>query len=345
MGDVTSGAAFDGTQGTTLTFNDADGDQTIAYDTTNNKFNISDKTQVTRLGVATAPDANRLFKVSGDVSGGVATIERTNVATNASLGTMIIKATSSGNMADGFASAFQFAIEDNANVENLIADIRAIRDGADDSGLLSFNVKNAGSMEQRMTLSKIGTMSLPGSSTQSSRIQFAEDTDNGTNTFLLFAPSSISSDITNLLPDTSGTILNDGNTATVTNKTIASSTNVLDSCLIYAVGDDFSNLTTGTGKLTFRMPYAMTVTAVRMNLVTAATGGTLATVDINEEGTTILSTKLTTDASEKTSTTAATAAVVSDSSLADDAEITVDIDAVGNTTPGNGLKIQICGTI
>ena len=134
-------------------------------------------------------------------------------------------------------------------------------------------------------------------------------------------------------------------TDTLTNKTITASSNVLDACVPVAVTDEYSNLTTGTAKMTFRMPFAMTVTSVRGSLVTAGTGATLVTVDINETGTTILSTKITFDASEKTSTTAVTAPVVSDTSLADDAEITIDIDAVGSTTPGNGLKIQICGTI
>jgi hypothetical protein len=65
-------------------------------------------------------------------------------------------------------------------------------------------------------------------------------------------------------------------------------------------------------------------------------------VDINEGGTTILSTKLTIDANEKTSTTAATAAVISDSALADDAEITFDIDVAG--TGAKGLKVWLLGT-
>lgn len=134
-------------------------------------------------------------------------------------------------------------------------------------------------------------------------------------------------------------------TDTLTNKTIAASSNVLDACIPVAVTDEYSNLTTGTAKVSFRMPFAMTVTSIRGSIVTNATGGTLLTVDINETGTSILSTKLTFDASELTSTTAATPAVVSDSSLADDALITVDIDAVGSTLPGNGLKISICGTI
>jgi len=43
VGDVTSGAAFDGTQGTTLTFNDAAGDQTLLYNSGGDlDFNFSD---------------------------------------------------------------------------------------------------------------------------------------------------------------------------------------------------------------------------------------------------------------------------------------------------------------
>jgi hypothetical protein len=110
-----------------------------------------------------------------------------------------------------------------------------------------------------------------------------------------------------------------------------------------AASDETTALTTGTGKVTFRMPYAMTLTAVRASLTTAQASGTIFTVDINESGTTILSTKLTIDNTEKTSTTAATAAVISDSALADDAEITIDIDQIGDGT-ATGLKITLIGT-
>lgn len=114
--------------------------------------------------------------------------------------------------------------------------------------------------------------------------------------------------------------------------------------IIIACSDETTALTTGTAKVTFRMPYAFTLSAVRASVTTAPTGGTLLTIDINESGTTILSTKLTFDASEKTTTTAATPAVISDSSLADDAEITIDIDAVGSTIAGAGLKVYLIGT-
>jgi len=110
-----------------------------------------------------------------------------------------------------------------------------------------------------------------------------------------------------------------------------------------AVSDETTDLTTGTAKTTFRMPYAFTLTGVRASVTAAPTGSALI-VDINEGGTSILSTKLSIDATEKTSTTAASAPVISDSALADDAEITVDIDQIGSSVAGAGLKIWLIGS-
>lgn len=125
--------------------------------------------------------------------------------------------------------------------------------------------------------------------------------------------------------------------------TLATAT-TLPAELCIAVGDETTAITVGTAKVTFRMPFAMTVTAVRASLTTASSSGT-PTVDINEgagAGTSILSTKLTIDATELTSTTAATAAVISDASLADDAQITIDVDVAG--TNAAGLKVWLLGT-
>ena len=99
----------------------------------------------------------------------------------------------------------------------------------------------------------------------------------------------------------------------------------------------------GTAAMTFRAPFAMTLTDVRASVSSAPSGSGI-TVDINESGTTILSTKLTIDDGETTSTTAATAVVISDSAIADDAEIVVDVDAVGSTLPGSGLIVTFIGT-
>ncbi len=112
--------------------------------------------------------------------------------------------------------------------------------------------------------------------------------------------------------------------------------------VVFAVGDEDTDLTTGTAKLTFRIPYAFTLSEVRASVKTAPTGSVL-TVDINKNGTTILSTKITIDATEKTSTTAVTPAVISVPALADDDEITVDIDTIGSTIAGTGLKLSMIG--
>jgi hypothetical protein len=111
------------------------------------------------------------------------------------------------------------------------------------------------------------------------------------------------------------------------------------------VGDETTNLTAAAGKAFFRMPFAMTLTAVRCSVSTAPVGSTII-VDINEgagAGTTILSTKLTIDASEFSSQDAATPAVISDTALADDAQISIDIDQIGSGTPGKGLKVWLIG--
>ena len=132
-----------------------------------------------------------------------------------------------------------------------------------------------------------------------------------------------------------------GNDAVTTIQDIANLTNVQS--IVVAASDETTALATGTAKVTFRMPYAFTLTSVRASLTTAQASGSIFTVDINEGGTTILSTKLTIDNTEKTSTTAATAAVISDVNLADDAEITIDIDQIGDGT-AKGLKITLIGT-
>lgn len=109
-----------------------------------------------------------------------------------------------------------------------------------------------------------------------------------------------------------------------------------------ACSDETTALVAGTGKLTFRMPHALTVTAVRASLTTAQTSGGLVTTDINEAGASILGTKITLDNGERTSTTAATPATITDSAIADDAEMTIDLDSLGDGT-AKGLKIWITG--
>jgi len=90
--------------------------------------------------------------------------------------------------------------------------------------------------------------------------------------------------------------------------------------------------------------------SVEASLTTAGTGVALVTVDINEDTTaggvtpvSILSTKITIDANEKTSTTAAALPVISDTALAADSQMTVDIDQIDSGGVSAGLKITLIG--
>jgi hypothetical protein len=110
--------------------------------------------------------------------------------------------------------------------------------------------------------------------------------------------------------------------------------------IVVPVGDETTALTAGTDKIRFRMPYAATLLAVRASVNTAPTGSTLI-VDLNEAGTSVLGTKLSIDATEFSSTTAASAATITDSALADDALISIDVDQIGSTVAGAGLKVSL----
>lgn len=114
-------------------------------------------------------------------------------------------------------------------------------------------------------------------------------------------------------------------------------------CLDLFVGDETTAITTGTAKLTRRAPFAFTVTDVRASLATAQTSGALFTVNVKANGTTIFSTKITIDNTERTSTTAAALPVLSTTALASDDELTVDVDQVGDGT-AKGLKVYLIGT-
>ena len=113
----------------------------------------------------------------------------------------------------------------------------------------------------------------------------------------------------------------------------------------FAFGDETTDIAVGTDKLTFQMPnFATTITGVSVNVKTAPTGS-VATFDLNEAGVSVLSTKITIDAGETTSVTAATPPVISDSAIAANAIMTVDIDGVGSTVAGVAPKLWIYYTI
>lgn len=106
-----------------------------------------------------------------------------------------------------------------------------------------------------------------------------------------------------------------------------------------ALSDETTALTTGVSKITFRAPFAMTLTQIpRASLKTASSSGAVVT-DIKVNGTSILgATKLTIDQGLKTSV-GSTATTLATTAILDDAEITMDITSAG--TNAVGLKVVL----
>lgn len=72
---------------------------------------------------------------------------RTHATTTAQLAIVDCKAISSGDMVDGFGPQVRFIIRDTAAVDNLIASIASIRDGADNTGAVVVNVGVGGTTQ------------------------------------------------------------------------------------------------------------------------------------------------------------------------------------------------------
>jgi hypothetical protein len=145
------------------------------------------------------------------------------------------------------------------------------------------------------------------------------------------AQAKLTDDRTYDLPDASGTL---------------ALTTLLGTPIEYVIAcsDETSDLTTGTAKVTFRAPVAFKLTGVAASVNTAPTDADIE-VDINNGANSALSTLLTIDDGEKTSATATTAAVIDTDydDIAADAEITIDIDQIGSTIAGKGLKVVLKG--
>lgn len=105
-----------------------------------------------------------------------------------------------------------------------------------------------------------------------------------------------------------------------------------------ACGDETTETTTGQ-KVAFRVVGAKDLVGVRASLTTAQASGSILTVDVHKNGVTVLSTLITIDNGEKTSTTAATPPVISVASFADDDEVTVHVTQAGAGSAG--LKVSL----
>src|SRR5262245_57009851 len=122
------------------------------------------------IGTAAQRDAEAFLSTSGGTVSSPTfpplTLERTTALLNALQGALRLLTTTSGDMANGFATGFNMAIRDNAGVINDIGTMLARRAGADNTGEIVIATFNAGVLTERLvigtTFSYNGTAVITG---------------------------------------------------------------------------------------------------------------------------------------------------------------------------------------
>tara|TARA_R110000868_G_scaffold296382_1_gene556675 strand:+ start:130 stop:630 length:501 start_codon:yes stop_codon:yes gene_type:complete len=110
----------------------------------------------------------------------------------------------------------------------------------------------------------------------------------------------------------------------------------------FAATDLTTPFTVSTFDVVIPIPYEFYATEIRANVKTAPTDADLI-FNVKMDGVSVLSTKITIDAGELTSTTATVPAVISTPTLNNDKIITVECTQIGATIAGAGLTITING--
>ena len=116
---------------------------------------------------------------------------------------------------------------------------------------------------------------------------------------------------------------------------------LLETYMGFACSDETTALTTGQ-KIATDMPFDFTVTRVYASLVTAGTT-TAITVDVEDEGVSILNAVLSISAGSNNAETSTFASAATEYALTKGDLLTVDVDSVDSGATGAGLKIYLVG--
>lgn len=116
--------------------------------------------------------------------------------------------------------------------------------------------------------------------------------------------------------------------------------------IIASCSNEFSPISVGGPKTTFRAPYPLDLTTgyVRASLTQAPVGASMI-VRLTMNGVDLFSTPIYIDDGAKTSVSAAIQSVIAPGQLLvpDDAEFLVFVDQIGSTFAGTGLKVAVTG--
>lgn len=110
--------------------------------------------------------------------------------------------------------------------------------------------------------------------------------------------------------------------------------------IVNLTADETTSAVAATGVWNIRAPYAMEIQDVRVSALTAPTGDYLG-VDVLVDVASIFSTKPQIDAGDFSNVTSGTPYVFSNTTVGNDSLISVNIDQVGSTVAGAGVKLII----
>jgi len=117
---------------------------------------------------------------------------------------------------------------------------------------------------------------------------------------------------------------------------------IFQECFILAITDEVTNIPQGSGLLKFRLPFSFELLEARASVNSAPVGSSII-IDLNSNGSSVLGQKIEIPGGEKSSQEAQVLATISTQSLADNSEISIDVDQVGSSSPGTALKVYLSG--
>ena len=197
-------------------------------------------------------------------SANVPIMERVLSATNFAVNTVFVKATSTGDMTDGFGPSFAFQARDNAGVDNFLGSITTIRAGADNTSNMQLFTVNAGVGVECIRLTNLGRVGV-GVTAPTAKLDVLSTTEQqrwlydasnrlgltvgstgiatfdatGTATGIAFADAVTLSDVNLLLGTTTGTKIG---TATSQKLAFYNSTPIIQPVNTVAINDVLVNL-------------------------------------------------------------------------------------------------------